>query len=58
MNGYNFLSFDVMMGDRYVCTMHMRYCPAFKVTSEEIKRFVENKRPSLKWKNYTIEIEL
>ena len=47
-----------MIGDRYVCTMHLRYCPAFKVTADEIRAFAEAKRPSSRGKDYTIEIEL
>lgn len=44
------LIFDVMLNGRFVC----RYCPLFPITPEDIAKFVEEKRPSLKGKNYNI----
>ena len=48
------LIFDVMLNGRFVCTMKYRYCPLFAITPEDIAKFVEEKRPSLKGKNYNI----
>ena len=48
------LKFDVMLNGRYVCTMTYKYCPAFVITEDEITKFVEDKRPSLKGKKWLI----
>lgn len=53
------VTFDVMLNDRFVCTLHMPITldiveeydgdkPIISITS--FRRFVENKRPSLKGK--------
>lgn len=53
--------FDVMMGDKYICTMVMPFMladdfrdghPIFNL--ETFSRFVESRRPSLKNKPYRI----
>ena len=46
--------FDVMLNGRDVCTMTYKYCPAFVITEDEITKFVEDKRPSLKGKKWHI----
>ena len=46
------LIFDVMLNGRFVCTLKYRFCPLFPITEEELAKFVEEKRPSLKGKNY------
>lgn len=48
------LIFDVMLNGRFVCTLKYRFCPLFPIIPEEIAKFVEEKRPSLKGKNYNI----
>lgn len=48
------LIFDVMLNGRFVCTLKYRFCPLFLITEEELAKFVEEKRPSLKGKNYNI----
>ncbi len=48
------LIFDVMLQDRFICTLKMKFCPLFPVSENEIKDFVESKRPSLKGKKYII----
>ena len=48
------LKFDVMLNGRYVCTMTYKYCHAFVITEDEITKFVEDKRPSLKVKKWNI----
>lgn len=50
------LKFDVMLDDRFVCTLRMPYLSIFVVTQKEIKKYVEKKRPSLKGKRYTIAL--
>ena len=50
------LIFDVMLNGRFVCTLKYRFCPLFPITVEELEKFVEEKRPSLKGKNYKIAI--
>lgn len=45
---------DVMLRDRFVCTLRFRYCPLFAISINEIKQFVESKRPSLIGKPYRI----
>lgn len=49
------LTFDVMLGDRYVCTMRYRYCSLFPVSAEELRKFVISKRPTLRDKDFRIE---
>ena len=46
--------FDIMLGDRFLCTMTYTYCPAFKLTWDEIERYILEKRPSLKSKDYSV----
>ena len=50
------LIFDVMLNGRFVCTLKYRFCPLFPTMEEELAKFVEDKRPSLKGKNYKIAI--
>lgn len=50
------LAFDVMLRDRFVCTMKYRYCPLFPLEIDELKKFIEDKHPSLKGKDYTISL--
>ena len=48
------ITFDVLLKGRFVCTMRMPFCPLFPLTTEEIRGFVESKRPSLRGKDYKI----
>ena len=48
------LIFDVMLNGRFVCTLKYSFCPLSPITPEEIAKFVESKRPSLKGKKYNI----
>lgn len=50
----NFVKFDVMLNDRYVCTMRYRHLPVFAITEKEIVDYVISQRPSLKNKPFTI----
>ena len=49
------LTFDVMLHDRYVCTLHYEYCPLFPIEERELHNFVVSKRPTLRNKNFRIE---
>ena len=61
----SFLLIDVMLGDRFVCQLRYLGRPFPSVVEggvilptydgDDIKRFVEEKRPSLKGKGYRIE---
>lgn len=60
----NFLLIDVMIGERFICQLRYLGNPFPSVVGgvilptydgDDIKRFVEEKRPSLKGKGYRIE---
>lgn len=44
------ITFDVMLCQRYVCTMTYRHCAAFPITEDELTAYVESRRPSLRGK--------
>ena len=48
------LKFDVMLKDRFVCTLTYEFCPAFTLIEKELVDFVLSKRPSLKNKPFII----
>ena len=39
---------DIMLNDRFVCTLKYMYNPLFVIRKEELLKFVLDKRPSLK----------
>ena len=49
------LTFDVMLADRYVCTMRYKYCPLFPIDTDELHEYVLRKRPTLRNKKFRIE---
>lgn len=49
------LTFDVVLGGRYVCTMRYRYCPLFPIDAEELRKFVICKCPTLRDKDFRIK---
>ena len=49
------LTFDVMLHDRYVCTMKYEYCPLLPLSIRELESFVTSRRPFLKGKPFRIE---
>ena len=51
------LFYDVMSGDRFVCTMRYDYLPCFGVKLEEIYAQLLAKRPSLRSKRFSIFID-
>lgn len=48
------LFLDIMLNDRFVCTLKYMYCPLFAIRYEELIKFVLDKRPSLKGKPFRI----
>lgn len=48
------LKFDIMLHGRFVCTLAYKYCPLFPIDLDDLKRFIEQKRPSLIGKGYNI----
>lgn len=49
------LTFDIMLGDRYVCTLRYKYCPLFPIDTDELHEYVLRKRPTLRGKAFRIE---
>lgn len=47
-------TFDIMLNGRFVCTLKYKYCALFPINLEDLKKFILNKRPSLKGKDYRI----
>ena len=48
--------FDIMLNGKFVCTLRYKYCALFPIDFEELKKFIVNKKPSLKGKDYRIAI--
>lgn len=48
------LVFDVMLHDRFVCTLKYRSNPAFPIDVEDLSRLVISKRPTLRGKDFRI----
>lgn len=48
--------FDIMLNGKYICTLRYKYCELFPIDFEELKKFIINKKPSLKGKNYRIAV--
>lgn len=44
------LFLDVMLNDRFVCTLKYKFCPLFPIELGDLMKFIESKRPSLKGK--------
>lgn len=54
----DFLQFDVMQRDRFVCTMRMPVCKLFQLTITGVMEYVYSKRPTLRYeKGITIYID-
>lgn len=45
---------DIMLNDRFVCTLKYMYNSLFVIRKEELLKFVLDKRPSLKGKPFRI----
>lgn len=48
------LFLDIMLNDRFVCTLKYMYCPLFVIEYKSLIKFVLDKRPSLKGKPFRI----
>ena len=48
------LFLDIMLNDRFVCTLKYMYCPLFMINYEDLLKFVLDKRPTLKGKPFRI----
>ena len=48
------LTFDVMLHDKFVCTLRYKYCPLFPIEERELRGFVVSKRPTLRGKDFRI----
>ena len=48
------LILDIMLGDRFVCTLRYKHNPAFILTTKELADFVVSKRPTLRDKPFRI----
>lgn len=46
--------FDIMLNGKYVCTLKYKYCALFPIDLKDLEKFILNKRPSLKGKDYRI----
>lgn len=48
------LFLDIMLNNRFVCTLKYMYCPLFAIRYEALIKFVLDKKPSLKGKPFRI----
>lgn len=48
------IKFDVMLHGTFICTLTMAVNPLFPISDDEITKFVINKRPTLKGKDFNI----
>lgn len=46
--------FDIMLDGRFICTLKYKYCALFPIDFEDLKKFILDKRPSLRGKDYRI----
>jgi len=51
---HSVLTFDIMLGDRFLCTMRHKYMECFGVNLEKIIGEIFERRPSLRQKHFTI----
>lgn len=50
------IKFDVMLNDRWQCTLTHEYCPLFPIDEKELRAFIEKQRPTLRNKPYKIAL--
>lgn len=48
------LVFDVMLDGRFVHTFRYQYCPLFPIDEQELEKFVTDRLPTLKGKDFKI----
>ena len=46
--------FDVMLDGRFVHTFRYQYCPLFPIDEQELEKFVTDRLPTLKGKDFKI----
>lgn len=46
--------FDVMLDGRFICTLKYKYCALFPIDFEDLEKFVLQKIPTLKGKDFRI----
>ena len=51
----NVVILDIMRNGSFVCQMKMPYCPLFPLDFNEVKKFVTDKKPSLRGTKFNIE---
>ena len=54
-SGLKIIYLDIMIKDRFITQIPYPYCPLFPIDLEELRSFIEDKRPSLKNKDFRIE---
>ena len=45
--GYEIIYLDVMIKDKFICQLTFQYCPLFKISHDEVVKFVLENRPNL-----------
>lgn len=48
------LVLDIMLNGRFVCTLKYKYCALFPIGFEDLEKFIFQKRPTLKGKDFRI----
>lgn len=51
--GYEIIYLDVMIKDKFICQLTFQYCPLFKISHDEVMKFVLENKPNLP-KNFEI----
>lgn len=51
---YENTGFDVMLDGRFVHTFRYQYCPLFPIDEQELEKFVTDRLPTLKGKDFKI----
>lgn len=49
-----YIHIDIMVNGRYLCTMRKPHCPAFRLSIQELRDYIEKQRPSLAGKTYDV----
>ena len=52
----NVIILDVMLKGSFVCQVKMPYCPLFPLDMKEARKYVAEKKPTLKGKEYVVEV--
>lgn len=52
--GWKWIYLDIMVDDKFYQQLPMKYCPLFPIEYEDMVKFVLDRLPSLKNKNFTI----